>query len=60
MYASTGTNKRAHPDDYRDNWDDAESLEQATAEVERVGREVVAAAAKDSSSVEGAAAAAVA
>lgn len=32
MYASTGLNKRLHPDDYRDRWDDADSAAQAEAE----------------------------
>ncbi|WIA31017.1 hypothetical protein OEZ86_001056 [Tetradesmus obliquus] len=33
MYASTGVNKRAHPDDYRDRWDDASSAAAAEAEL---------------------------
>lgn len=30
MYAATGASKRAHPEDYRDRWDDAASLAAAT------------------------------
>jgi hypothetical protein len=33
MYASTGANKREHPDDYRDRWDDAASAAEAAAQL---------------------------
>jgi hypothetical protein len=42
MYASTGANKRLHPDDYRDRWDDAESLAVAQADLARLERLAVA------------------
>jgi hypothetical protein len=35
MYASTGANKRAYPETYRDHWDDAESAAAAAADLER-------------------------
>ena len=48
MYAATGASKRAHPDDYRDRWDDADSLAAATADLSareaRVAAELAAAA----------------
>jgi hypothetical protein len=35
MYASTGANKRAYPETYRDHWDDAESAAAAAADLEQ-------------------------
>jgi len=45
MYASTGSSKRSYPEDYRDRWEDAESLAAAEVELRELEGQVVAAAA---------------
>lgn len=58
MYSATGLSKRAHPEDYRDRWDDEESAAAAAAQLRELEAAVAAAAAARGAPADAAAAAA--